>query len=104
MNKLHVLKKLNDDGLFAGLTGEELRLFLLMIANSTEHGEGEILLDRIRWIFGEAFTSERLVEICGSLERKRLVRITCRSNQGNERSVAYRILLPEQSGQAETAP
>lgn len=107
MNKLHLLRKLNDDGLFACLTSEELHLFLLMIAGSTENGEGEILLGRIRWIFGKDFSSERLKDVCSKLEKKRLVRITYHSELGAKRhglAVTYRILRSRTSGLVEVDP
>lgn len=102
MNKLRLLKKLNNEGLFECLTGEELHLFLLMIAGCNEHGEGEILSGQIRWIFGKNFPSERLNDICGQLEKKQLLLIIslhrhCAKRRGLV--VAYRILFPGQAGQ-----
>lgn len=95
MDKLRLLRQLNDNGLFACLTAEELRLFLLMIACSRENGDGEILLSRIRWIIGSDFNLERLNEISCALEKKHLIRITCRPISGARRhapTLAYRII------------
>lgn len=97
MNKLGLLRTLNNEGVFADLTGEELRLFLLMIAGSTENGDGEILLGRISWAFGEKFPLHRLRDICASLEKKQLVRVSSRLGQGG-RTIAYRIISQEGVG------
>lgn len=97
MNKLRLLKKLNDEGLLECLTGEELRIFLIMIAGSRENGEGQILPGQISWAFSKEFSSERIMEICAELEEKRLVVITT-SHLGhgtslNNLNVTYRILF-----------
>lgn len=97
MNKLRLLKKLNDEGLFECLSSEELRIFLIMIAGSRENGEGEILPGQISWVFGKDFSSERLKEICAKLEEKRLILITT-SHPGRgaglkSPGVIYRILF-----------
>ena len=97
MNKLRLLKKLNNEGLLECLTGEELRIFLIMIAGSRENGEGEILPGQICWAFSKEFSSERIMEICADLEEKRLVVITtshpAHGASLNNLSVTYRIIF-----------
>lgn len=97
MNKLRLLRKLKDDGQLGRMSGEELRLFLLMIAGSTETGEGEILTSRIGSILGKNYSSERLMEICEALEKKHLVRLTycsCHDRRRQRLAVKYCINLP----------
>ena len=95
--KLRLLKKLNDEGLFERLTGEELRIFLIMIAGSRDNGEGEILPGQIGWAFGKDFSFESFKEICAKLEEKRLIVITTslpeHGTSLNGLSVTYRIIL-----------
>jgi hypothetical protein len=96
VNKLRLLKKLNDEGFFDCLTGDELHVFLIMIAGSRENGEGEIFPSRIRRVFGRGFSPDRLREICATLEAKGLVAITSfhpgHGSNLNHISVGYRIL------------
>ncbi|HEY3309216.1 MAG TPA: hypothetical protein VGJ93_12240 [Desulfuromonadaceae bacterium] len=94
MNKLRLLKKLNDEGLFECLTGEELHAFLIMIAWSRENGEGKILPGQIGRAFGRDFSPERFKGICAKLEEKHLVVITTsQPRHGTGLGVTYRILF-----------
>jgi hypothetical protein len=95
VNKLRLLRKLNDDELFGCLSGEGLRLFLLMIAGSAETGEGEIHLSQIVWILGKDFSPKQLEKICEELQKKQLVCLTYRPDQDIRQhglAVMYRIL------------
>ncbi|BCS52059.1 hypothetical protein [Geobacter sp. SVR] len=96
MDKLRLLKKLNDEGTLECLTSAELRIYFIMLAGSRKNGEGEIFADRLRWTFGEDFSHEKLAKICAGLEQKGLVVITALSSQnacGNNPGLGYRLLL-----------
>lgn len=97
MNKLHLLKKLNQDNeLFGCLSGEELRIFLLMLADCTETGEGEILLSLASRIFGMDISADKFTGICEELQKKRLVCLSSQPEYGTSQSgfaVKYRIIL-----------
>ncbi len=89
MNKLRLLRKLHDGELFDCLSGEELRLFLLMIVDSNESGEGELHLGYLGLLFGGEISRKGLENICEELQKKQLVRLT--KIPGCESTVMYRI-------------
>ncbi len=93
MNKLRLLRRLHDDELFCFLSGKELRLFLLMIADSTESGEGKMYLGQITSLFDNKISQKELESICEELQKKQFVRLT--SIPGCGSSVMYQIRNPD---------
>ena len=97
MGKLHLLQLLMKDGLVAHLTREELCLFLLMVAASNEHGEGEILPGQLRQALGKDFSPRGLKGICTGLAEKGLVVTMPIHRYCAKRCsivITYRIILP----------
>jgi hypothetical protein len=99
VNKLRLLKKLNDEGIFERLTSEELRLYLIMIAESGNNGEGELCLERLSGTLGRKVSPARLARVCAALEQKGLLTLTtpCCHGTGDSLRVSYRILCTNAS-------
>lgn len=96
MNRLRLLKRLNAEGLLDDLSGDELRLFLLMIANCRDNGEGELHGDAISRIFGRDFTKKQLDNLCTELKKLRATSSCFRSCAKHGGLVmTYRILFTE---------
>ncbi len=89
VNKLRILRKLHDDDLFDCLSSAELRLFLLMITDSNESGEGELNLGYVGWLFDGKISQKGLENICDELQKKQLVQLT--NSPGCGSSVIYQI-------------
>lgn len=101
MNKLHLLRRINDNEQFSRLSTKELHLLLLMIACSANNSKGDILLSRIKRIFNYNLSSEEIVRICEKLRNKEFVSLkyqpVCIEGK-KDFCIMYQILHPETLG------
>jgi hypothetical protein len=98
VNRFRLLKRLNTERLLEHLSGDELRLFLFMIANCKNNGEGELHGAELRRIFGRDFTMKRLNDLCAKLDKVLVARITYRFRSCTVYSglvMTYRIVFTE---------
>ena len=98
MDRLRLLKRINADGCSEHLNEDELRLLLYMIANCTAHGEGELLGNDIRRIFGRDLTMDVLDSLCTKLERLHGTQVPYRLSSlatHDNLVVTYRIVMVE---------
>ena len=97
MNKLRLLREFNQSELFRCLSCDELRLFLFMVADCAETGEGEINFSQAELIFGKDFSQKRFDEICEELNKKGLISLICHTSGDTTKrqlAIMYRIMLP----------
>lgn len=76
MDRLELLRELEELVLASNLTGDELRLYILFLSNCVESGNGEIDYRTITNAMGKGFSQGTLSKICRGLSARRLIKVT----------------------------
>lgn len=97
MDKRRILRALKESGTCALLTGDEIRLYLLLLAASRENGQGVIPRSVIRETLGTNHPPIRLTLACMRLEQLGLIEFDHRhTRSGNE--LRYQVHEPLNTG------
>ncbi len=75
MDKLWILKSV-EQAILENLEADGIRLYLLLLANSMENGEGNISYKTIRKALGADFHANGILGICRDLRKQGLIKIT----------------------------
>jgi len=99
MDKLRILQSVKRTKIMDNLDTDEIRLYLILLANSGENGDGKILLRTIDGVFGDGFSRDRLdaasrklVE-CGMIE---VLPLSLEKIKGNNPKLLYKIFPVKQ--------
>ncbi|MBI4744984.1 MAG: hypothetical protein HY786_00195 [Deltaproteobacteria bacterium] len=79
MDKLRILQSVKRCKMIDNLNTDELRLYLILLANSRGNGDGKILLRGINRIFGEGFSVNRVKTACSKLAEYGLIEVPASS-------------------------
>ncbi len=74
MDKLRILREV-EQAILAHLEADGIRLYLLLLANSRETGEGNIGYKTIRKALGADFHASRVLDACRDLRDQGLIEI-----------------------------
>lgn len=94
MDKLRTLQSVEMNKIMDGLGADEARIYLILLANSRENGDGKILLRVVNGVIGEGFSMDRLKAICRKLAECGLIEVHAPSLEqvkGGNSKLAYRI-------------
>lgn len=101
MDKVRILQSVKRSKIMDGLDIDEAKLYLILLANSRENGDGNILLKSINGVIGEEFSIAKLKAVCRKLEKCELIEVTASSLEqvkGDDSKLAYRITSEKQRG------
>ena len=101
MDKLLTLRSAKKNKVMDGLGIEETRLYLILLANSGENGDGKVLLSSINGALGKEFSIARLKAACRKLAECGLIEVSAPSleqGKGDNSKLAYRITPEKQRG------
>jgi len=82
------------------LNTDETRLYLILLANSGQNGDGKILLRVINGVLGEGFSIDRLRAACCKLSEYGLIEVPASSLEqinDNDSKLVYKIFPVESS-------
>lgn len=99
MDKLRTLRSAKRCKIMDNLNTDETRLYLILLANSRENGDGKILLRVINGVLGEGFSMNRLKAACRKLAECGLIEVSAPSLEqvkGDNSKLAYRITPEKQ--------
>lgn len=99
MDKLLILQSARRIKIMNTLNADETRLYLILLANSRENGDGKILLRVINGVIGEGFSMDRLKVACLKLAECGLIEVSAPSLKqvkGADSKLAYRITPEKQ--------
>ncbi len=99
MDKLLILRSARRNKIMDTLNADEARLYLILLANSGENGDGKILLRAINGVLGEGFSIDRLKAACRKLAECELIEVSAPSLKqvkGDNSKLAYRITPEKQ--------
>jgi hypothetical protein len=74
MNKLRILREV-EQAILVHLEADGIRLYLLLLANSGENGEGNIGYRTIRKALGTDFHASRVIDACRDLRGQGLIEV-----------------------------
>lgn len=95
MDKLRVLQSAKRCQIMDRLNSDETRLYLILLANSGESGDGKMLLRVINGVLGEGFSMDRLQAACCRLAECGLIEVSASSLEqvkGDSSKLVYKIL------------
>ena len=99
MDKLRTLQSVKRSKIMDNLNTDETRLYLILLANSGENGDGKILLRVINGVLGEGFSMDRLKAACYKLAEYGLLEVSASSLEqvkGDNSKLVYKIFPVEQ--------
>lgn len=101
MGKLRTLQSVKRSEIMDNFDIEEIRLYLLLLANSGENGDGEILLKVINGngAFGKGFSRDRLNAACRKFAEYGLIEVLPLSPEkikSNNPKLVYKIFPVKQ--------
>ncbi|MDO8446091.1 MAG: hypothetical protein Q7T53_08335 [Deltaproteobacteria bacterium] len=80
------------------LNTDEIRLYLILLANSRDNGDGKMLLRIINGVLGEGFSMDRLKAACRKLSEYGLIEVPASSLEqinDNDSKLVYKIFPVE---------
>lgn len=95
MDKFRVLQSAKRSKIMDSLNSDETRLYLILLANSGENGDGKMLLRVIDGVLGEGFSMDRLKAACSKLAEYGLIEFRASSLKDvndEDFRLAYHIL------------
>ncbi|WP_298268289.1 hypothetical protein [Geobacter sp.] len=93
MDKRSILKTLNNSGIWSLITGDEIRLYLILLAAATENGQGVLPYRTIQRALGIAHHIGRVLLTCLRLQELGLIELEHRLPH-NRNEIRYRIRQP----------
>lgn len=75
MDKLRTLQSVKSSKIMDNLNTDETRLYLILLANSGENGDGKILLRVINGVLGEGFSIDSMKNACNKLSEYGLIEV-----------------------------
>ncbi len=99
MDKLSMLKSVKRSKIMDNLNSDEIRLYLILLANSGENGDGKILLSVIYGVLGEGFSMDRLKVSCRKLAEYGLIEVPASSMEqvkDDDSKLVYKIFPVKQ--------
>lgn len=99
MDKLSILQSVKRCKIMDNLNTDEIRLYLILLANSRENGDGKILFRVINGVLGEGFSRDRLNAACRKLAEYGLIEAPASSLEqinDNDSKLVYKIFPLEQ--------
>lgn len=99
MDKLSILQSVKRSKIMDNLNTNEIRLYLILLANSRENGDGKILLRVINGVLGEGFPIDRLKAACCKLSKYGLIDVSASSLEqikDNDSKLVYKIFPVKQ--------
>ena len=99
MDKLSILQSVKRCKIMDNLNTDEIRLYLILLANSGENGDGKILLRVIYEVLGEGFSTDRLRAACSKLEEYGLIEVPASSLEqveDDDSKLVYKIFPVKQ--------
>src|SRR3989304_6500850 len=79
LDKLRILQSVKRCKIMDNLNTDETRLYLFLLANSRENGDGKILLRVVSGVLGEGFSMDRLKASCSKLVEYGLIEVPASS-------------------------
>lgn len=101
MDKLLILQSVTVNKIMDNLNTDETRLYLILLANSGEDGEGKVLFRAINGVLGEGFCMDRLMAACRRLAECGLIEVTASALEqinDDDSKLVYKIFPLEQKG------
>ena len=98
MDKLRTLQSVKRSKIMDNLNTDETRLYLFLLANSRENGDGKILLSVIYGVLGEGFSTDRLKASCRKLAEYGLIEVPASSLEqinDDDSKLVYKIFPVE---------
>ncbi|WP_298439190.1 hypothetical protein [Geobacter sp.] len=93
MDKLAIINALNKSGICALITGDEIRLYLILLAAAAENGHGVLPHHVIQRALGATLPAGRLILACLRLQELGLIELEHRTPH-NRNEISYRIRQP----------
>jgi len=98
MDKLSILQSVKRCKVMDNLNTDEIRLYLILLANSGENGDGKILLRVVSGVLGEGFSIDRLKAACCKLAECGLINVPSSSLEqikDDDSKLVYKIFPVE---------
>lgn len=95
MDKLGMLRRIDRTEIYEQLEPDEIRLYILLLANSKGRKDEEIDVKTVMNAFGKAFSVDRLKTICQKLSKRGLIEAFLDSKEKAKTGyfvLTYRIL------------
>lgn len=99
MDKLSILQSVKRCKIMDNLNTDEIRLYLILLANSGENGVGNILLRGINGVLGQGFSLDRVKAACCKLAEYGLIEVPTSSLEqinDNDTKLDYKIFPVKQ--------
>ncbi len=99
MDKLRTLQSAKSCKIMDNLNTDEIRLYLILLANCGKNGDGKILLRVINGVLGQGFSIDRLKAACCKLSEYGLIEVPASSLEqikDDGSKLAYKIFPVKQ--------
>lgn len=99
MDKVRILQSVKSCKIMDNLNTDEIRLYLILLANSGQNGDGKILSRVVNGVLGEGFSMDRLKAACCKLSEFGLIEVhpsALEQLNDDDSKLVYKIFPVEQ--------